>query len=96
MAKAVEQCREMVLESSERSEERKWLVRRLIELRLRLQEAKEALNEDVNVENTDIRVVLGHHFILQNQPITTSKLFCDRCCGVIWSMIQSWYKCRGK
>jgi len=85
----------MVLESSECSEERKWLVRRLIELRLRLQEARE--EEDCPAPNhSEVKVVLGHHFILQSQPTPTSKHHCDRCCGVIWSVVHSWYQCVGK
>ncbi|KAK3918804.1 Differentially expressed in FDCP 8-like protein [Frankliniella fusca] len=39
---AVEKCKGMVLDTKEFSEERKWLVRYLIELRLRLEEAREA------------------------------------------------------
>jgi len=82
----------MVLESSECSEERKWLVRRLIELRLRLQEARE--EEDCPAPNhSEVKVVLGHHFILQSQPTPTTKHHCDRCCGVIWSVVHSWYQC---
>ncbi|XP_069700928.1 differentially expressed in FDCP 8 homolog A isoform X2 [Periplaneta americana] len=92
LARAVEQCKEMVLESSECSEERKWLVRRLIELRLRLQEAREAA-EDAQDCHQEVRVVRGHHFTLQSQPAPTTKHHCDRCCGVIWSVVHSWYQC---
>ncbi|PSN44573.1 Differentially expressed in FDCP 8 [Blattella germanica] len=95
LTKAVEHCKEMVLESAECSEERKWLVRRLIELRLRLQEAKETEDEvkDSGVSHSEMKVVLGHHFILQLQPAPTTKHHCDRCCGVIWSVVHSWYQC---
>jgi len=41
-------------------------------------------------------VVLGHHFILQSQPTPTSKHHCDRCCGMIWGVVHSWYQCVGK
>lgn len=95
LSRAVEQCKEMVLESSECSEERKWLVRRLIELRLRLQEAREAA-EDAQDCHQEVRVVRGHHFTLQSQPAPTTKHHCDRCCGVIWSVVHSWYQCVGQ
>ncbi|KAE8737903.1 hypothetical protein FOCC_FOCC016626 [Frankliniella occidentalis] len=42
LTEAVEKCKGMVLDTKEYSEERKWLVRYLIELRLRLEEAREA------------------------------------------------------
>ncbi|KAJ1525302.1 hypothetical protein ONE63_010124 [Megalurothrips usitatus] len=42
LKQAVEKCKEMVLETKEYSDERKWLVRYLIELRLRLEDAREA------------------------------------------------------
>jgi hypothetical protein len=32
---------------------------------------------------------------LQDSGQASSKLQCDRCCGAIWSMIHSWYLCRG-
>lgn len=45
LAEAVKECEKKVLDTREYSEERKWLVRYLIELRLRLQEAQEAAAE---------------------------------------------------
>lgn len=45
LAEAVKKCEKKVLDTKEYTEERKWLVRYLIELRLRLQEAHEAVAE---------------------------------------------------
>ncbi|XP_034255845.1 differentially expressed in FDCP 8 homolog isoform X2 [Thrips palmi] len=45
LSEAVKKCEKKVLDTREYSEERKWLVRYLIELRLRLQEAHEAVAE---------------------------------------------------
>lgn len=88
----VEKCKEMVLESAECSEERKWLVRRLIELRLRVQEIREKSNE-VTLETL---VILGHHFVTQKYHIPISgSVYCDHCSGGIWTMLQSWYMCNG-
>lgn len=43
LLKAITRCKDLVLESDQCSPERKWLVRHLIELRLRLQECREAM-----------------------------------------------------
>lgn len=45
LEQAIARCRELVLESEQCSVERKWLVRHLIELRLRLQECCDALTD---------------------------------------------------
>ncbi|XP_063239716.1 differentially expressed in FDCP 8 homolog isoform X2 [Bacillus rossius redtenbacheri] len=89
LARAVDRCKEMVLDSRECSEERQWLVRRLIELRLRQQEQKEA----GGVGTPEMRVALGHHFVLQSEPAPTARRHCDRCCGIIWGVLHSWYQC---
>lgn len=89
----IEKCKQMVLESAECSDERKWLVRRLIELRLRVQEFREL--SEANLLET--QVILGHHLIPQKYYITTSgPVYCDHCSGTIWTMLQSWYMCNGK
>lgn len=89
----VRKCKVMVLESAECSDERKWLVRRLIELRLRVQELRETSDENL----FETRVILGHHFAPQKYYITTSSpVYCDHCSGAIWTMLQSWYMCNGK
>nr|CAD7404194.1 unnamed protein product [Timema poppensis] len=96
LTQAVDHCKDMVLESPECSEERKWLVRRLIELRFRLQDMKEAAKEEKRTptsSHSELRVLLGHHFILQTDREPTSKRHCDRCCGIIWSVVHSWYQC---
>ncbi|XP_015602576.1 differentially expressed in FDCP 8 homolog isoform X2 [Cephus cinctus] len=83
-------CKQMVLESEECSEERKWLVRRLIELRLRVQELRETSDESL----LETQVILGHHLVPQKHHIvTTGPIYCDHCSGAIWTMLQSWYMC---
>ncbi|XP_075229350.1 differentially expressed in FDCP 8 homolog isoform X2 [Lycorma delicatula] len=92
---AVDQCKELVLESAECSEERRWLVRRLIELRYQLQEALEKESEEFEEikEIAETRVVLGHHLKLYYQPTSGSNRLCDRCSYNIWSVVQPWYQC---
>ncbi|XP_043287638.1 differentially expressed in FDCP 8 homolog isoform X2 [Venturia canescens] len=87
----IENCKRMVLDSKECSEERKWLVRRLIELRLRAHELRETSGENV----METKVVLGHHLVPQKYYIaTTSPTYCDPCSRAIWTILQSWYMCR--
>ncbi|KAL1131013.1 hypothetical protein AAG570_012251 [Ranatra chinensis] len=93
LSEAVNRCKELVLDSEECSEERKWLVRRLIELRHRLQQAKDAEVDKDNSDTSETQVLLGHHFKLEYNPTSTKKRYCDRCCGMIWNVIQSWYRC---
>ncbi|XP_076685611.1 differentially expressed in FDCP 8 homolog isoform X2 [Andrena cerasifolii] len=86
----VQKCKQMVLESAECSEERKWLVRRLIELRLRVQELRETSEENL----LETQVILEHHLVPQKYYITTTvPVYCDHCSGAIWTMLQSWYMC---
>lgn len=87
-------CKTLVLESAECSEERKWLVRRLIELRLRAQEIRES-NSRGRV--CDKRLVLGHHMKPQKYHMAKSTMptYCDHCSGTIWTMLQSWFTCSG-
>lgn len=83
------------MQSEECSEERKWLVRRLIELRHRLEQAKE--NETIKppVDIEESQVIMGHHFKIEYQPTSTNTKYCDTCCGTIWNVVQSYYLCTG-
>lgn len=87
----------MILTKTEDTEERKWLVRRLIELRIRLENLREV--HDQNAIETNInenkKVILGHHFTLQSFPKSPLHYYCDRCSGVIWNVLHSWYLCSG-
>ncbi|EZA58245.1 differentially expressed in FDCP 8 homolog isoform X2 [Ooceraea biroi] len=86
----VNRCKTMVLESAECSDERKWLVRRLIELRLRVQQMREASDQKL----LETQLIMGHHFVPQKYYIIkTGSVYCDQCSGTIWTMLQSWYKC---
>lgn len=87
LEKTITQCKELILNSTQCSDERKWLVRYLVELRLRLEDLKE------NDGETRLRVsIKGHHFEQQLNP-GNRKLYCDHCSGVIWSIVQSSYIC---
>ncbi|XP_034944418.1 differentially expressed in FDCP 8 homolog isoform X2 [Chelonus insularis] len=85
----IKKCKQMILDSEECTDERKWLVRRLIELRLRAQELRES-----NTNWFETHVILGHHLVPQKYYIpSTGPAYCDHCSGTIWAMLQSWYLC---
>uniref|UniRef100_A0A069DTM8 Phorbol-ester/DAG-type domain-containing protein n=1 Tax=Panstrongylus megistus TaxID=65343 RepID=A0A069DTM8_9HEMI len=90
---AVSKCEKLVMQSEECSEERKWLVRRLIELRHRLEQAKENETIKPSLDIEESQVILGHHFKIEYQPTSTNTKYCDTCCGTIWNMVQSYYQC---
>ncbi|CAL8102347.1 unnamed protein product [Orchesella dallaii] len=99
----------LILNTEGESDERLKLVRRLIELRIRLQEIKDTQDESGGSHACDeLRIVNGHHFVLQGHLSGGGGLFggivnstvrsydgCNRCGGMIWSLIQSWYRCKG-
>ena len=92
---AIEQVKSMVLETDGVSDERKRLVKRLIELRLKLQDVKEVTSDLPSSDPDYLRIVNSHQFILQKQPLHRSAQYCDKCSGVIWTIFQSWYRCKG-
>lgn len=86
----LELCKQKLLESAECSEERKWLVRRLIELRLRMQELRETTDKNLS----ETHAILGHHLVRQKYYISTAgSVYCDHCSCAIWTMLQTWYMC---
>lgn len=90
---AIEKCKELVINSDELSVERKWLVRHLVELRFRLRELQDIV-EDPKSNGPNYKVILGHHFIdrlVKNLP--TSKQYCDHCSGIIWNVVQASFIC---
>ncbi|KAL1517210.1 hypothetical protein ABEB36_001004 [Hypothenemus hampei] len=97
LKEAINKCKELILENSEYSVERKWLVRHLIELRLRMQEVKEALADPEHPRNklssVSNRTIKGHHLRLQSVLNNSGYRYCDQCTGTIWSVVQAWYMC---
>lgn len=106
LTEAVSKCKELIVNSAVVSDERKWLVRRLIELRYQLLNVDEVKEEpataasvywpiEASVDVAKCRVVLGHHFKMRYEPTSTTKRYCDTCCSAIWNVIQCWYQCGG-
>ncbi|XP_045464923.1 differentially expressed in FDCP 8 homolog [Harmonia axyridis] len=98
LLKAIMRCKNLVLETDECSLERKWIVRHLIELRLRLQECREAATDPEHPRNKSSgvskRTIKGHHFILQPLLRSTTSRYCDHCTSTIWCLVQAWYECQ--
>ncbi|BET02350.1 DUF4206 [Nesidiocoris tenuis] len=94
LSEAIARCKKLVLESEQCSEERKWFVRRLIELRHRLEQTKENASSKSSPEIEESFVRLGHNLKIQSPPVpSTKKVYCDFCCGSIWNVVQSFYRC---
>uniref|UniRef100_A0A336LSZ9 CSON003229 protein n=1 Tax=Culicoides sonorensis TaxID=179676 RepID=A0A336LSZ9_CULSO len=93
---AIDKCKDLVLKTDECSSDRKWIVRHLCELRLRLQELVDIEN-DPEETSESAKVILGHHFIprhLKDNILDSTKVkYCDFCTGIIWNVIQASYFC---
>lgn len=105
---AISRCKELVLASKECSEERKWLVRQLVEMRLALRELTSSMEDPLEKEKVSAKVVLGHHFKLRPRgnsfqipipscvpllPLNNHKFYCEQCTGVIWTVLQESFEC---
>lgn len=84
---AIENCKEMISKAQPHSDRMKNLVQKLIQLRLKLQELKEGPEPVAS----DVKVVLGHKFTLQESRST--KHYCEKCNAMILGVIQAWLRC---
>ncbi|XP_005191584.1 differentially expressed in FDCP 8 homolog isoform X3 [Musca domestica] len=98
LQEAINHCKDLVLISEENSEERRWLVRHLVDLRYSLEELQEAQSDKLEVGPT-VKTVVGHHFTARQRgigktlPLPTQRNYCDYCTGIIWSVVQASYFC---
>ncbi|XP_062541176.1 LOW QUALITY PROTEIN: differentially expressed in FDCP 8 homolog [Armigeres subalbatus] len=92
MEVAINKCKDLVLQCTDDSDERKWLVRHLIELRHRLRELQD-LDSDPDAVPTETKVILGHHFVRHENKSSKRKLHCDHCAGIIWNVVQTSFVC---
>jgi hypothetical protein len=87
LTNSTEKCKEMISDAVEMSSQRKWLIRKLIEMRLRLANLN-ALRDFVREDDVSIE---GHHFkLLKTKP--SKRIFCDCCNNIIW-IFQQCYSC---
>ncbi|XP_053955411.1 differentially expressed in FDCP 8 homolog isoform X2 [Anastrepha ludens] len=89
---AIAHCRDLVMLTDECSEERRWLVRHLVDLRYSLKELESAQTDPLEVP-PQVKTVVGHHFHVQRSGHIGTRQYCDHCSGIIWRMIQACYVC---
>ncbi|XP_043222864.1 differentially expressed in FDCP 8 homolog isoform X2 [Amphibalanus amphitrite] len=87
---AVAECKQSILASAQGSDERRALVRRLVELRLRRLELRDGPEPPLPDGELEVR---GHR--LQPQRIGQRRLYCHGCAGVIVVVLHRWYHCLG-
>lgn len=95
---AINSCKSLVLNYQELSAERSFLVRHLVELRLRLAELLDSESNSSQGTNkkAEFRVFQGHSFRLRTESIiSTRKVYCDQCSYLIYQLFQHSYICKG-
>ncbi|EDO45985.1 predicted protein, partial [Nematostella vectensis] len=85
---AIHSCKDMIRAAPEHSAEKKKLVEKLIQLRVRLQETGDHPEE----KHTNAKKVLGHVFVKEQG--SGPSVMCDRCGKWIWTMWQSLFTCQ--
>uniref|UniRef100_A0A8D9BY40 Differentially expressed in FDCP 8 homolog n=1 Tax=Cacopsylla melanoneura TaxID=428564 RepID=A0A8D9BY40_9HEMI len=96
---AIAKFKEMILETEGCSNDRKWLVRSMIELRYKLELLKENENQSLQEQPNEI-FHSGHNFLLTKfvASAKSSQLkTCDVCCGsvTLLGLLMPWYECSG-
>uniref|UniRef100_A0A182LYG7 Phorbol-ester/DAG-type domain-containing protein n=1 Tax=Anopheles culicifacies TaxID=139723 RepID=A0A182LYG7_9DIPT len=99
LEQAIDVCRSLVRTNAygPDTEQSKWLVRHLVELRYRYRELLD-YSRDPEAVLEETEVILGHHFVRRKQfPFQQLQhkrnLYCDHCSGVIWNVVQASYVC---
>lgn len=98
LQEAIDHCKDLVLMSEENSDERRWLVRHLVDLRHSLEELQEAQNDKLELCPV-VKTVVGHHFVARQRGVgkglqlPTQRQYCDHCTGIVWSVVQASYIC---
>ena len=52
------------------------------------------LQESPVAEEEDVKYVVGHRFTSKDSQ--NSKHYCEKCMGLIWGVLQAWYRCASK
>ncbi|XP_050533520.1 differentially expressed in FDCP 8 homolog isoform X2 [Daktulosphaira vitifoliae] len=93
LEKEIEKCNQMIRMTKECSENRMRLVRRLVELRLKLVMATEVKTLESKSSVNESKLVVGHHLSLVWKPNWLENKFCDVCTKTIWIYMQEYYEC---
>ncbi|XP_071538102.1 differentially expressed in FDCP 8 isoform X3 [Panulirus ornatus] len=87
---SIEKCKSLILQCEESTTRRRALVHKLIQLRLRLQETRDA----AEIASTGVLFHMSHQLQPQKPPLTrASKQYCDKCAQIIWGVIHVSYIC---
>lgn len=92
----IDKCKESILKLQEVSENKRLLVRKLVKLRLKLQEVQEI---EIYLDPKRMKIVQNHKFLCQGVTqlkFHTSQIYCETCSGLIWIPVQSCFVCLGK
>ncbi|XP_071824522.1 differentially expressed in FDCP 8-like [Apostichopus japonicus] len=89
LEQAIQKYKEKVMSTPEDSTKRQGLVKKLVQLRLKLQELK----DEPEVEDHENKKVLGHLFALTNNGKTQPSK-CDVCANSMWSRLRPIYLCK--
>lgn len=84
----IEKLKRLIEETDEMTAQRKWIIRRLIDLRFRLAHIN-ALREDVK---SDEESIAGHSF-KQLKQVSSKRMFCDLCTNPIVWIFQHCVSC---
>ncbi len=87
------ECKTSILASAEHSDERRRLVNHIIQLRLQLQQIKEDGGAASSQVDEATCTVAGHTFV--EQSMRGRNAYCERCMGIVWRLVQPWYRCDG-
>lgn len=85
----IEKFKEMITETEEMSPQRRWMIRRLIDLRFRLAHIN-ALRDDV--KSDEEMTISGHNFKSVKQ-VSSKRIFCDFCTNPIFWIFQRCFSC---
>lgn len=86
LANVIEKIKELLTETEEMSQQRKWLIRKLIDVRFRFAHI-DALREVVKTDEDT--TISGHNFKLLKK-VSSKRMFCDLCTNpIIWIFQQS-------
>ena len=88
VSSAIEACKAQVLDTEENSEERKTLVRRIINLKICQQDLLD--RRDRPLLGQTVLEIRGHTFVESEDDVRVRgrELLCQACCGRIWSFLQ--------
>jgi hypothetical protein len=96
LRKEIEKCNQMIRITKECSQERMRLVRRLVELRFKLEMVTEIKALENKDQLNETKVVFGHHLSFVWKPNWLENKMCDVCTKTIWKYMHQLYECSGK